>query len=76
MCRATGRFFGSPICVDGRLYCVNADGEMIVLATGDEFVELALIDLGEESHATPAIAGGSMFIRTFSHLIAVGGTAE
>jgi hypothetical protein len=49
---------------------------MIVLATGDEFEELSRIDLGEESHATPAISGGSMFIRTFSHLMSVGGPAE
>lgn len=74
--RVGGRFFGSPVCVNGRLYCASADGELIVLATGDEFVELARVDLGEESHATPAVAGGAMFIRTFSHLMSVGGSAE
>ena len=71
--RVGGKFFSSPVCVNGVLYCASADGEMIVVEVGEQFQELARIDLGEETHATPAVANGAMFIRTFSHLISVGG---
>ena len=29
--------------------------------------------LGEGSHSTPAVAGGRMYVRTFTQLISVGG---
>ena len=28
--------------------------------------------LGEKSYATPAVAGGKMYLRTFSHLLSIG----
>jgi len=70
--RVGGTFFGSPICAGGRLYCAESNGEMVVLATGDEFEILARNDLLEETRATPAVADGRMYIRTFSHLQCVG----
>lgn len=71
--RIGGNYFGSPVCVDGKIYCVSADGEVVVIAASDEFAELARNQLGETSHATPAVSGGKMFIRTVSHLYCVGG---
>jgi len=32
--------------------------------------------LGEKSHATPAVAGGRMYLRTYSHLISIGPKKE
>jgi len=71
--KPAGRYFGSPICVDGRLYCITAEGDVVVLRAGPRYELLAVNSLGEKSHATPAVAGGRMFLRTFSHLICVGG---
>ncbi len=71
--RADGNYFGSPVCVDGRLYAMNNAGELVVLATGDEFKLLGRTNLGEASHATPAISGGVMYLRTERHVISVGG---
>jgi hypothetical protein len=31
------------------------------------------VDLGEPSHSTPAVADGVMYLRTFSHLMALEG---
>jgi len=45
---------------------------MVVLAAAKEFKQLAEFDLGEPSFATPAVANGVMFLRTHSHLMAVG----
>ncbi len=51
-------------------------GEMVVLAAAPEYQLLGRVDLGEPSHSTPAIAGGVMYVRTFSHLMAIGDGAR
>lgn len=68
-----GHFYGSPVCVNDRLYCMSTQGDMVVLAVADKYQLLARIPLGESSHATPAIANGVMYLRTLSHLISIGG---
>jgi outer membrane protein assembly factor BamB len=70
--RVGGNFFSSPICVAGRLYGVSAKGELVVLEASDQFKVLGRSDLGEPSHATPAVANGRMYIRTLSHVICIG----
>jgi hypothetical protein len=68
-----GKYFGSPVRVRDRLYCMSREGQMVVIAAADKYKLLAKIDLEEPSHATPAIAGGRMYLRTESHLMSVGG---
>jgi outer membrane protein assembly factor BamB len=71
--RADGNYFGSPVWVDGKIYCIAAEGEVVVVGTGDAFEILARNPLGGVSHSTPAVAGGRMLLRTVTHLMAVGG---
>jgi outer membrane protein assembly factor BamB len=71
--RVGGNYFGSPVCAAGKLYAISAKGEVVVIEAGDAFKVLGRSDLGEGSHATPAIANGVMYLRTSSHLISVGG---
>ena len=71
--RVGGQYFGSPVRVADRIYCISRKGEMVVVAAADKFKLLGRIDLEEPSHATPAIADGVMYLRTESHLMAVGG---
>ncbi len=71
--RVGGSFYGSPVCVGGRLYCISRDGEVVVLAASDEFEVLARVPLGEASYTTPAVSGGVMYLRTSSHLFSLGG---
>jgi outer membrane protein assembly factor BamB len=71
--RIGGNFFGSPICVDGKLYCVDLDGEVIVIAASDEYELLARNSLGHPSRATPAVSNGTLLVRTESHLFSIGG---
>lgn len=70
--RVEGPYYGSPISANGRLYNMTVRGDLVVLAAGEKFQQIARIPLGEGSHATPAISGGRMYLRTFSHLISVG----
>ena len=74
--KPAGRYYGSPICVDGKLYCITIDGDVVVLRAGPKYELLGVNPLGEKSHATPAVANGRMFLRTFFHLISIGGRAE
>lgn len=64
-------FSGSPIIAGERLYLVDDNGVMHVLAAAKEFKSLASIDLGEPSRATPSVAHGLMLIRTESKLRAL-----
>lgn len=76
MKRVGGNYYGSPVCVNDRLYAINDAGEVVVLAASDEYRELARNPLGERSNSTPAISGGTMFLRSISHLYAIGGEAD
>lgn len=67
-----GKFYGSPVWVNGLLYCINRAGEVIVLRAASTYELLANNPLGEKSQATPAIADGRMILRTWSHLISIG----
>jgi len=71
--RIGGNYFGSPVRVGERIYCIARDGTMIVLAASDQFKLLGRIDLEEPSNSTPAVADGVMYLRTASHLMAIGG---
>lgn len=74
--RVGGKFYGSPICVDRRLMSMSDDGKLVVVAAGPEFEVLARNPIGEGSHATPAVADGVLYLRTFSHLASIGGAGK
>jgi len=71
--KPAGRFFGSPVWIDGRLYCITMDGDVVVIKADEKYELLAINPLGETSHAAPAVAGGRMYLRTYSQLFSVGG---
>ena len=71
-----GTFSGSPVRAGSRLYCISVDGEVVVLAASRRYELLARNPLGELSRSTPAVADGTMYLRTESQLISVGGRAS
>ena len=66
-----GKFFASPLLVDGRVFNISLAGELTVLAS-DRFEILAQHQWPEGTHATPAVAGDRMYVRTYEKLICVG----
>ena len=74
--KPAGRYYGSPVWVDGRLYCITREGDVVVVKAAAEYELLGVSSLGEESDATPAIADEKMYLRTTSHLICLGGRAK
>ena len=74
--RVEGPYYASPICIGGkggRLYNLTRSGELVSIAAAEKFELIQRFPLNEkESHATPAVSGGHMFVRTFSRLISIG----
>jgi outer membrane protein assembly factor BamB len=70
--KPANQFYGSPVWVNGKLYCITTNGEVVVIKAASTYDLLAVNPLGEKSHATPAVAGGRMYLRTYSHLISIG----
>jgi outer membrane protein assembly factor BamB len=61
----------SPVASDGKLYVAAEGGEVLVVKAGRSFEVLARNDMGEPCMATPAIADGTLFVRTQGHLYAI-----
>jgi len=77
MQRTGGKFSGSPVRVRDKIYAIDEDGLVWVIAADKKELKiLAKNDLGEPSRATPAVADGKMFLRTYSQLFCVGGTSK
>ncbi len=62
----------SPVASDGHLFVTSEDGEVLVYRAGREPELLARNAMGEPCLATPAIAQGTLFVRTMRHLFAIG----
>jgi outer membrane protein assembly factor BamB len=67
-----GTFYGSPIVVGERVYVVSRRGEVACFGATATFERLGTSALGEGAFSTPAVAGGRMFIHTFTAVTAVG----
>ena len=70
--RPAGDIFGSPVCVDGNLYCMTKSGEVLVIKASSAYQLLGIQELGEGSFSTPVMCGSGMIFRTFSQLILLG----
>jgi outer membrane protein assembly factor BamB len=65
-------FSASPVAADGKIYLAGEDGTVFVVQAGAELKLLASNPLGEPLMATPALSGGTMYVRGSRHLFAVG----
>jgi len=70
--RIGGEYYSSPIWIDGYLYGISKRGQVVVLAAGRDFKEVARMGLDEKTFATPAVANGVMYLRTQTRLYALG----
>jgi len=67
---ALEEYYASPVAGDGKIFVVSASGKVTVLKADAQWEILATSDLDEEVWATPAIAGGNLYIRTRNALYA------
>jgi outer membrane protein assembly factor BamB len=66
--RIGGNHSASPLYADGRIYFLSEEGESVVIAPGKQFKALARNELDGETLASMAVSGGSIFIRSRTHL--------
>jgi outer membrane protein assembly factor BamB len=66
--RLGGNHSASPIYADGRIYFLSEEGESIVIAPGKQFKALARNQLDGPTLASMAVSGGSIFVRSQTHL--------
>jgi outer membrane protein assembly factor BamB len=66
--RLRGNYSASPIYADGRIYFLSEEGESVVIAPGKEFKALAKNQLDGSTLASMAVSGGSIFVRSQTHL--------
>jgi outer membrane protein assembly factor BamB len=69
---ALGEYYASPVAADNKLFLASTEGKMTVLKAGAEWEVLAVNDLGDEIHATPALSEGRIYVRTRSVLYCFG----
>lgn len=69
---AMGEYYASPVAADSKLYLASAEGKVTVVKAAAEWDVLAVNDLDEEIHATPALSGGRIYVRTHSGLYCFG----
>jgi len=63
-----GKYAGSPIYADGRLYFFSQEGKTTALKPGRTFEVLATNSLDGGFMASPAASGKAFFLRTRTHL--------
>jgi len=66
--RGASAFTASPWAYNGKIFVLSEDGDTFVIDAGKEFKVVAKNSLDEMCMATPAIAGGSLYLRTRGHL--------
>ena len=69
--RVGGRYWASPIAANGLVYFPSQEGTLVVVKASDEFELVAMNKLESGFNASPAVAGDSLILRTFTHLYRV-----
>jgi len=65
---AGGNYTSSPVIIDGKLYNVSESGEVVVVEASPNLEILGRSQLGDPSHASPAVANRRLYLRGFHRL--------
>lgn len=65
-------FKASPVGANGRLYLATEEGDVVVVAMGDQFEVLETNSLSDQSFiASPIIVDGAIYLRSRTHLFRI-----
>jgi len=64
--------FASPVGAKGRVYLTGQEGTTIVVKHGPSYEVIARNTLDDGFNASPALAGGEIYLRGFKHLYSIG----
>jgi len=71
--RVKGTFWATPVIAGEHAYCVNQEGQCLVVQLGEKGQVVSTNELGEAVLGTPAVAGDALYIRGEKHLIKIAG---
>jgi len=63
--------WGSPLCVDGKVYLGDEDGDVVIMQEGKVKKVIAEINMGSSVYSSPVPAHGALFISNRNQLIAL-----
>ncbi len=66
-----GRFYASPWSYNGKVFLLNENGDTWVIEDAPAYKLIRKNSVGDVTWATPAIAHGSLFLRTYSWLFRI-----
>jgi outer membrane protein assembly factor BamB len=69
---ASGQYIASPVVAGDKILAASVPGVVTVIQVADELKVLARNDFSEKIYATPAIVDNKIYLRTVSHLYALG----
>lgn len=69
---ALGEYYASPVAADNKVFLASVEGKVTVLKAAGQWEVLGVNDIGEEIHATPALSGGRIYVRTRSAVYCFG----
>ena len=61
---AVGGYSSSPVAAEGKIFIASEEGKITVLKAGGKWDVMQINDLDEGCYATPALAGGNIYLRT------------
>lgn len=65
--------YSSPVIINGYIYCISREGLLGVAKASNMFTKISSHQFPESVDATPAVAGGRLYVRTTNRLISIGG---
>jgi outer membrane protein assembly factor BamB len=69
---AIDQYYASPVAADGKIFMLSEMGMLSVLEPDGGLTPVSVSDLDDLCHATPAIVGDRIYVRTRGHLYAFG----
>ncbi|MGC9947844.1 MAG: PQQ-binding-like beta-propeller repeat protein [Bryobacteraceae bacterium] len=60
------------MAADNKLFLASAEGKITVLKAAADWEVLTVNELGDEIHATPALSGGRIYVRTHDSIYCFG----
>ena len=69
---ASGNYYASPVAGDGKIFLLDVQGRLTVVAANEDMEVLHTADFAEEVYATPAVVDGRIYLRTAGHLLCFG----
>lgn len=70
--RVGGTHVASPVTANGLIYFCSEEGDTTIIKASDTFRILSKNTLAEGMRASPAVANGRLYLRTFGHLYCIG----